>query len=188
MSRWEPNSRERLETAALELYRERGFDRTTVAEIAERAGLTERTFFRQYADKREVLFGGQDLLREIMTKAIAETPASVAAVDVAAVAVLAVAAVMQDRRDQARRRREIIVANPALRERELSKLATLGAAVAEALRARGVAEPAASLIAEAGIAVFKVSFERWLDDPNDREFADHVREAFGVLKAAAAGA
>ena len=76
MGRWEPNARGRLEQAAMELYLERGFDQTTVAEIAERAGLTERTFFRHFADKREVLFAGAGALQELLVSAVAGAPDS----------------------------------------------------------------------------------------------------------------
>src|SRR6202035_2298884 len=76
MGRWEPNARGRLEQAALELYLERGFEQTTVAEIAKRAGLTERTFFRHFADKREVLFSGAGALEELLVSAVAGAPES----------------------------------------------------------------------------------------------------------------
>ena len=84
MGRWEPNARERLAKAALELYSERGYEQTTVAEIAQRAGLTERTFFRHYADKREVLFDGSSALQELFVNAVAEAPPSAAPIDAVA--------------------------------------------------------------------------------------------------------
>src|SRR5215471_3367257 len=86
MGRWEPNARGRLEQAALELYVERGFAQTTVAEIAERAGLTERTFFRHFADKREVLFAGADNLQEFLVSAVAGAPDSVPPIEAVAAA------------------------------------------------------------------------------------------------------
>jgi AcrR family transcriptional regulator len=166
MGRWEPNARGRLEQAAMELYRERGFDSTTVAEIAERAGLTERTFFRHYADKREVLFGGAGLLQEMLVGGVRGAPAGLAPVDaiVAALADIA-ASLFEERRDFARQRQALIASNAELQEREVVKLATLATAAAGALRDRGVSEPSASLAAEAGIAVFKVAFERWVSQP-----------------------
>src|SRR5215510_6054240 len=97
MSRWEPNSRGRLEQAALDLYTERGFDDTTVAEIAERAGLTERTFFRHFADKREVLFGGQDALLELFVTAIVDAPASMSPIDAVGAGLEASGPVFKDR-------------------------------------------------------------------------------------------
>src|SRR6266568_5448593 len=156
MSRWEPNPRGRLEQAALELYIERGFEQTTVAEIARRAGLTERTFFRHFADKREVLFAGAGTLQEFLVSTVADAPDSVAPIDAVAAALGAAGALLQERREYARQRQAVIAANAELRERELIKLASLASALAGALRRRGISDPAASLSAEAGIAVFRI--------------------------------
>src|SRR5947209_1260014 len=145
MSRWEPNARGRLEQAALELYRERGFDQTTVTEIAQRAGLTERTFFRYFADKREVLFWGQDMLREIYVNTIEAAPDSASPIDAVAAALEAVVPVFRERHALARQRQAVIAATPGLQERELLKRTALASAMADALRRRGVPDPAASL-------------------------------------------
>jgi AcrR family transcriptional regulator len=182
MGRWEPNARGRLEQAAMELYSERGYENTTVAEIAKRAGLTERTFFRHFADKREVLFAGSPL-QDALVSPVADAAESVAPIDAVAAGVEAGAALLQDRREFARRRQAIIAATPELQERELIKLASLASALADSLRRRGVDEPAASLAAEVGIAVFRVAFERWIDDDEDRDFPTLVREALGEVKA-----
>lgn len=162
MSRWEPDARGRLERAALELYAERGFESTTVAEIAERAGLTERTFFRHFADKREVLFGGEHVLQDLFVDAVAAAPASATAFDAVAAGLDAVGRMFAGRYADARRRQAVVDANTALQERELIKLSTLAAAVAAALGDRGVPRPRADLAAETGIAVFKVAFARWV--------------------------
>jgi AcrR family transcriptional regulator len=187
MGRWEPNARGRLAKAALELYSERGFEQTTVAEIAKRAGLTERTFFRHYADKREVLFAGSGELEELFVQAVAGAPESAAPIDALAVGLDAVSRVFADRREHARRRQAVIMANAELRERELIKLASMSAALADTLRRRGVGEPAASLTAEAGVAVFKVGFERWIAAAEERELSQLMRESLDELKAVAAG-
>ncbi|MEV7343840.1 helix-turn-helix domain-containing protein [Streptomyces sp. NPDC093544] len=187
MGRWEPNARGRLERAALELYSEHGFEQTTVTEIAKRAGLTERTFFRHYADKREVLFGNATSLEELLVGALNGAPESAAPIDAVAVALDAAAAVFEDRREHSQKRQKVIVANAELRERELIKLASLSAALADALRGRGVADPAASLAAEAGIAVFKIAFERWGGETNQRPIAQLMRESLDELKAVTAG-
>ena len=187
MGRWEPEARTRLEQAALELYGERGFEQTTVAEIATRAGLTERTFFRHFTDKREVLFGGASMLKEWLLSAVADAPESAAPIDAIGAAVEAVGALFADRHELARRRQAIINANPDLQERELIKLASLAAALAEALRRRGVSAPAASLTAEAGIAVFKVAFARWIDQEDPAAMPRIVRESLDELKAVTAG-
>ena len=187
MARWEPDSRTRLEEAALTLFAERGYEGTTVAEIAARAGVTERTFFRRFADKREVLFPGSAPLQVAMVGAVVEAPAGDAPIDAVARAVEAACAVLQDRQDRARRRQAVVAATPELRERELAKMATLAAAVAEALRGRGAGPTSASLAAEAGIAVFRVSFERWIDEPEGTDLAGIARDAFAELKAVTAG-
>src|ERR1035437_10194474 len=124
MSRWEPNARGRLERAAMELYIERGFEQTTVAEIAARAGLTERTFFRHFADKREVLFAGAGELQDFLVSTLAGAPDSAAPIDAVAAALEAAGALLQERRDYAGQRPAVIAANVELQERGLIKLAS----------------------------------------------------------------
>jgi AcrR family transcriptional regulator len=185
MARWEPNARGRLEQAAMELYGERGFDQTTVAEIAARAGLTERTFFRHYADKREVLFGGSEMLAERLVAAVTNAPDSATPLDTIAAALEEVGALLQESRGRefARARRSIIAANAELQERELSKLAAWAETLADALRERGVDSPVATLVAETGVAVFRVAFDRWVGNDHDRGLPELIRESLGELKA-----
>jgi AcrR family transcriptional regulator len=187
MGRWEPDARGRVMQAALELFSEHGFEHTTVAEIAGRAGLTERTFFRHFADKREVLFAGTDSLRDLLVSTLASAPDSAAPIDAVAAALETATAPLQERRDYARRRQAVIAANAELRERELIKLASWSAALAETLRRRGVREPAASLTAEAGIAVFKIAFERWVNDPGQPSLPQLIRDSLGELRTVTAG-
>ncbi|MER6047937.1 TetR family transcriptional regulator [Streptomyces sp. BHT-5-2] len=188
MSRWEPNARGRLEQAALELYTERGYEQTTVAEIAKRAGLTERTFFRYFPDKREVLFAGAGSLQDLLVDTVAEAPESAAPIDAVAAALDAAAAQFAERFDGACRRQAVITANAELRERELIKLASLSTALADTLRRRGVGEPAASLTAEAGVAVFKIAFERWVGAAEEQDLPHLIRQSLDELKAVTAGA
>jgi AcrR family transcriptional regulator len=187
MGRWEPNARGRLEQAAMELYVERGFEQTTVAEIAKRAGLTERTFFRHFADKREVLFWGAATLQEHLVDAVASAPDSAVPIDAIAAAIEVAGGLLQERREGARQRQTIIAANTELQERELIKLASLASALAGALRRRGVSEPAASLTAEAGIAVFKIAFGLWIDGDSDQDLPRLIQESLDELKAVTAG-
>jgi len=187
MARWEPDSRGRLEHAALALYGERGFEATTVAEIAERAGLTERTFFRHFADKREVLFGGAAMLQELLVSGVAGAPDAAAPIEAVLAALEAAGALLQERRAYARQRQMIIAASAELRERELIKLASLASALADALRRRGVSDPAASLTAEAGIAVFRVAFERWTQEGNQKDLPQLIRESLDELRVVTAG-
>jgi AcrR family transcriptional regulator len=187
MSRWEPNARSRLEQAALELFVERGFEQTTVAEIAQRAGLTERTFFRYFADKREVLFAGAGALQEFLVRAVAQAPGSATPLGAIASALEATAPLFAERGDYPRRRQAVIAANAELQERELIKLAALAAAMAGALRERGIPPPAASLAAEAGIAVFRIAFERWTTEDCQPDLAKLIRESLDELKDVTAG-
>jgi len=173
----------------MELYGEHGFEHTTVAEIAERAGLTERTFFRHFADKREVLFGGAAELQATLVEGVASAPTGTAPIGCVAAALRAVAPMFEERRAFARQRQAIIAANPDLLERELIKLATLAAATAAALRERGVGEPEASLAAEAAVAVFRIGFERWITAPDGGpELAQVMDGLFGSLSATVAAA
>ena len=185
MGRWEPDAPGRLAKAAMELYAEQGFEQTTVAEIAARAGLTERTFFRHFADKREVLFYGMEMLGDLLVRAVADAPAPATAMDAVGAAFRAAGSVLQESPERVRMRDAIVSANAELRERELIKLAALAAAVAGALRDRGVPEPAASLAAETGVAVFKVAFARWARDPAQPDlpgiFGELMDELRGVL-------
>jgi AcrR family transcriptional regulator len=188
VSRWEPNARGRLEQAAMELYAERGFDSTTVADIAERSGLTERTFFRYFADKREVLFGGARALQEFLVGKVDEGARSGPPME-AIVSALADAAdvFFEDRRQFARRRQAVIAANMELQERELIKLATLSTALDDALRRRGVPDLTANLAAEASIAVFKIAFERWVQDKTEGTLSSIIRESANEMKAVTSG-
>ena len=187
MGRWEPNARGRLEQAALELFVERGFEQTTVAEIAQRAGLTERTFFRHFTDKREVLFAGGSALQELLVNAVAQAPYDAAPLDAVADALQTAAPHLQQRGDYPLQRQSVIAANPELQERELIKLAGLATAMAAALRDRGVPEPAASLAAEAGIAVFRVAFERWTIEDCHPDLAELMQDSLAQLRAVTAG-
>jgi AcrR family transcriptional regulator len=185
MARWQPNATGRLAKAAMELFGEQGFEQTTVAEIAERAGLTERTFFRYFADKREVLFGGTDDVKTRLVAAVAAAPESATPLDAVAAGLLAFAALLEAERgrDFARRRQRIIVANDELRERELIKLSTWGTAVADALRKRDVDDATANLAAEVGMAVFRTAFERWVATTRGPKLTALISETLGRLRA-----
>jgi AcrR family transcriptional regulator len=181
MSRWEPNARARLENAAMTLYLDRGFEQTTVADIAERAGLTERTFFRYFSDKREVLFWGAGNLLDLLVRHI-DTDPDAAPLDIVASALEEAGALLSEHRDRSRERQQVIDANPELKERELIKLASWATTMSDALRQRGVADPIAKLASETGIAVFRLAFERWVyeDDPGDLN--QLIRESFAELR------
>ena len=188
MGRWEPDSRGRLQEAALALYSERGFDQTTAAQIATRAGLTERTFFRHFADKREVLFGGSSLLQERIVAGVAGAPAQDGPIEAVACGLDAAADMLgESRRDLARQRHDVIAANPELRERELVKLADYARSVATALQERGVGEPHASLAADAGMTVLRVAIDRWSSGDDGRDLTDVMRDSLAGLREVTGG-
>jgi AcrR family transcriptional regulator len=189
MVRWEPGARERLRAAAMDLYVSRGFERTTAADIAQAVGLTERTFFRHFADKREVLFDGQDVLQQAFLDGVAAAAPGASPFEMVASALSAAATFFPDeRRVYSSRRQTIISGNPALQERELLKLAGLASEVAAALRLRGVPDPAATLAAESGVTVFGVAFGEWIVEGEERSFLEIERKVLGELVAMATGA
>jgi AcrR family transcriptional regulator len=183
MGRWEPGAGQRLVRAALDLFVEEGYERTTVAEIAERAGVTERTFFRYFADKREVLFAGGHEMEVLLVKAVAEAPVAASPLEAMAGSLEVVAADMfGDRLSFARQRQKIINSTPDLQERELLKLASMTVAVAGALRDRGASEATASLVSETGMAVFKAAFARWVSETSPPALGGIISETFADLK------
>jgi AcrR family transcriptional regulator len=186
MGRWEPNARERLERAALALFTEHGYDATTVAQIADRAGLTKSTFFRHFADKREVLFGGQDMLTGLFTDAIRTAPPAATTADCLAAALQAAAvAFTPDRHDLAPQRQAVIAAHSELQERELLKRARLASAMAEALCARGADDTTARLAAQVGVLAFSTAYARWAAPENQQPFTEIAHAALRDLQARA---
>ena len=184
MARWEPGAAERLQKAALDLFTTRGFEQTTAAEIAHAAGLTQRTFFRYFSDKRDVLFHGQDLFVQAFLSGIDAAPADATAMELVASALTSAAALFPNaQRPYALMRQTVIDENPALRERERHKLADLAGEVAGALRARGITEPAATLAAESGASVFAVAFTQWIRERRRRSLADIVAAVLSELLA-----
>ena len=187
--RWEPGAAERLQRAALELFATRGFEQTTTMEIAESVGLTERTFFRHFSDKREVLFHGQQRLVDAFLAGIDAAPPEASPLEVVAAALQSSSSFFPDeRRAHSRTRQTVIEQNPALRERERHKLASIAATVAAALRRRGVDEVAATLAAESGASVFAIAFAQWLREGEERSLGDIAAEVLRELLALTAAA
>ncbi|HUA10306.1 MAG TPA: TetR family transcriptional regulator [Candidatus Acidoferrales bacterium] len=188
MGRWLPNAQGRLIQAAMHLYSERGYEQTTVAEIAKQAGLTERTFFRYFKDKREVLFFGSEMLERNLVEALERAPADLAPIDALGATLESAGSFFEpERLAHSRRRQAVIDANPELQERERKKLASIAVTLAAALQRRGVKGSTATLLAEMGIAVFKLAFEAWLSDPRERAYTYHLRASLNELKALSAG-
>ncbi|WP_328606618.1 TetR/AcrR family transcriptional regulator [Amycolatopsis sp. NBC_00345] len=185
MSRWAPDARERLEAAALDLFVKNGYEETTVAQIADRAGLNRATFFRHFADKREVLFGGEDVLAGLLGDAVrAAPPGSTLTACLRAALAAAEVAMTPQRRAKARQRVQVVAANAEAQERGLLKYARIAGSISDALRARGADELTARLGAEVGMLAFRIAIERWMAS-EDNEFARHAAAALNELQACA---
>lgn len=162
------------------MYAERGFDGTTTAEIAARAGVNHRTFFRHFPDKREVLFDGETDLRDALVQAITEAPEDLSPFGVLLAAFRVGARILEENRPFSSPRLKIIAATPALRERDLSKGAMLSSAIARALRQRGIPDGLADLASKTGWVTFHHAAEVWIDDPSQSLDA-YLTQAFDDL-------
>ncbi|WP_344846490.1 helix-turn-helix domain-containing protein [Kribbella ginsengisoli] len=183
MSRWQPDARERLERAALELFAEQGFAATTVPEITARAGLTTRTFFRHFADKREVLFSGEEEVPGLVTQMMADAPAALDPVTLIVEGLKTIAETrFEGRREELREKRQIVRTDESLRERNLRKLAALRDAIHTGFVARGVAPLPATLLAEISVTLLNVSLNEWLDQTADRPLFDIVLDTLESLQ------
>jgi AcrR family transcriptional regulator len=187
MGRWEPGARERLVVAAVDLFTEQGYDATTVAQIAERAGVTKSTFFRHFPDKRELLVAGQETLSRLLAEGIAEAPAD--ASPLAAVAAgleRASGAMGQMSRELAPRLKAAVAASAELQERDALKTVSLAAAMTRALVARGVPDATAALAGELGVLAFKRGYAAWSEGDGKDGLAGPVLAALDELRVASA--
>jgi AcrR family transcriptional regulator len=189
MSRWEPDARDRLERAALDLFGEHGFDRVTVPEITARAGLTTRTFFRHFADKREVLFADADQMPVLAARLVLGAPPGLGPAEVVAHGLPTLAAAFEGRLEQLKQRKAVIDGHDGLRERELRKMERLVDAIAEAFRGRGVDDLTAAVVAETAVGVVKVALGRWITSDGRESLRAimtdslaRISDAFGPLR------
>jgi AcrR family transcriptional regulator len=182
MGRWQPGSRERLQGAALELFSEQGFERTTVAEIANRVGVTTRTFFRLFADKRDVLFAGSEPLERLLADATAGAPAELAPLEAITAAIAGFDWHEIAPRAAQRQRQMVIAASPELTERELIKFNALTAAFANGLQRRGTEEATALLAAQIGLTVYRTAYRRWIDADTEIEIAPIIDAVLADLR------
>jgi AcrR family transcriptional regulator len=184
MPRWEAGAQSRLTQAAYELYIERGFEHVTVAEIAARAGLTKRTFFRYFDDKREVLFSGAPAFQDAVVDAVANASEEVAPIDTVVAALAVVGGGITEIGEGARVRQRLIDSSSDLQEREMIKMIALKDAIGVALQSRGVPGSEASLTAQAGVAVFQTAFERWVHTDGSVDFPSLIYGALDDLRTA----
>jgi AcrR family transcriptional regulator len=189
MGRWQPGARERLVVAAVDLFTEQGYDATTVAQIAERAGVTKSTFFRHFPDKREVLVAGQETLSRLLAEGIADAPASASPLEAVAAGLERAADAMGPlNRELGPRLKAAVAASTELQERDALKIVSLAAAMTAALRARGVPDPTAQLAGELGVMAFKRGYAAWAAGDRDTEngLAPYTRAALEELRASTA--
>jgi AcrR family transcriptional regulator len=187
VSRWAPDARQRLETAALDLFVANGYEETTIAQIADRAGLNRATFFRHFTDKREVLFGGEDKLAGLFADGIRTAPADATLTDCLQAAFAAAGAAMTPRqRAKAAQRMLVVAANSELQERGLLKHARITRSITAALRERGADDLTARLGAEVGMLAFTIAVERWMQADHDEPFPAYAAAALNDLQLRAA--
>lgn len=185
MARWEPGARERLVVAAVDLFIEQGYDATTVAQVAERAGVTKSTFHRYFPDKRDLLVAGQEALSHLLTEGIAEAPEQAGPLDAVAAGLERASADMGPlNHELAPRLQAAIAANAELQERDALKIVGLAADMTEALVARGIPQLTAHLAAELGVLAFKQGYAQWLEGERDADLAPHVLTALDDLRTA----
>jgi AcrR family transcriptional regulator len=185
MPRWDPQAEDRLRDAAVELFLELGYDNVTVTQIAERAGLTRRTFSRYFADKRDVLFAGSESLPPALANAVIAADAKLQPFDALVTALAEIGSRLGDRvAPLAPQRRAIIAASPELQERGRTKFAEMADALAGALTERGAEPVYAGLLADVGVAIFQSGFNRWVDDPANHNLSERIIETANELKAA----
>jgi len=183
MPRWEPQARDRLRDAALELFLAHGFDNVTVAQITERAGLTRRTFSRYFTDKRDVLFAGSEQLPEVLAAAVGRADPDLAPFAALLTALAEVGDLLAGQVAHAAERRAIVEASPELQERGRTKFAAVTSALAAALEQRGAEAATAALLAPVGTAIFRAAFDRWAEQPECASLADRIRETAAELAA-----
>ena len=178
------NARERFEGAAYSLFREQGYAATTVPEIAAKAGLTERTFYRYFTDKREVMFWRAGDHQIMIAKEIARAEAGLHPLAMVAHAFESVAPFIDSHRPIVELRQLLISTHGDLQERELMKLHMLASTVEQALQQRGIDRSHARVVAEIGAAIWKVALENWRADDMEKSFADHVQAALNRFQGA----
>ncbi|MCI0141264.1 TetR/AcrR family transcriptional regulator [Arthrobacter bambusae] len=185
MPRWKPDARERFVVAALHLFTEQGYDETTVAEIADRAGLTKSTFFRHFSDKREVLAAGQETLSRLLAGGIAAAPAGASPLSAVDAGLAHAASTMTSfNRELGPRLEAVIATSSELQERAALKRVGMAAAMADALRDRGIEETIAIMAAELGVLAFKAGFEAWTAEGNKQSLGQLTSAALHRLRSA----
>jgi AcrR family transcriptional regulator len=185
MARWEPGARERLVVAAVDLFAEQGYDATTVAQIAERAGVTKSTFFRHFPDKHELLAAGQQTLSRLLAEGIAEAPEGATPLEAVAAGLERASNAMGPmNRELGPRLKAAVAANVELQERDALKNVGLAAAMIDALSARDVPDAIARLAAELGVLAFKQGYAQWLQTNDDATLVPYTLAALEDLRAA----
>ncbi|KAA0095968.1 TetR family transcriptional regulator [Mycolicibacterium sp. P1-18] len=183
MPRWEHGSEERLKQAAMELFDEQGFENTSAVQIAHRARVTTRTFFRYFPDKQSILFVDADLLRTALLQGIHDAQDVTEPLEVVTRVLVEFDWEGLGSKQIQRRRAAMITANPELLERELNKERQMAVAFGDALRQRGVEPRAAELAARVGIQVFQMAYRLWLNADEGTDVATTMAASMSTLAA-----
>ena len=189
MARWEPGARERLVVAAVDLFTEQGYDDTTVAQIAERAGVTKSTFFRHFPDKRELLVAGQETLSRLLVEGIVAAPEGASPLEAVAEGLERASAAMGPaNRDLGPKLKAAVAASAELQERDALKSVGMASSMTAALTSRGVPDATAHLAAELGVLAFKRGYAAWAEHDRgpDDGLAPYALEALAELRTASA--
>jgi AcrR family transcriptional regulator len=175
MARWEPNTRGRLLHAAVELFAERGYEDTTAAQIADRANVTRTTLFRHFADKREIVFQGQDELVALAVDGVGAAPERSTPFEVLRAGVLPLCGVhADDRRELRQRLVTVIPASLELRERAVFKRSAVTDALHGALTARLGDARQGGVLADLGVRAYYDGYAAWIDADEREPLAEIV--------------
>ena len=183
MPRWEHGSEERMKQAAMELFEEQGFEDTSAVQIAERARVTTRTFFRYFPDKEEVLFADADALNEALVQELLQIPDLSKPLEAVTGTLAGYDWARLGSRETLRRRSRMIASDPRLLERDLIKQHQMAGGFGWALCERGIDPDIAELAASTGSQIFRMAYRKWLESSDDADLTTVTDSVMSLLAA-----
>jgi AcrR family transcriptional regulator len=181
MPRWEQGSAERMKQAAMELFEEQGFEATSAVQIAERARVTTRTFFRYFPDKDEILFADADVLNEALVQELLRTPDLTQPLQAVVRTLTGYDWEKLGSREVLRRRSLMITSNPRLLERDLIKQHQMADGFRQALCERGIDPDIADLAASTGSQIFRTAYRKWLESNDNTDLTAITETVLSLL-------